>query len=84
MQILASASNVEIVAAVRNDGIISLVEGNGKKTNEYLFSYYADAMRKFEKSYDNKKIYVSIAKEMHAVELAAEEFGNGVKIIGKD
>lgn len=84
LQILASEKNVNLVAAVRNDGIISVVESNGKKTTDYLPLYYEAEIKEFEKQAANKKskYYIDIRKELFTSKLAAGEFGKGLKIIG--
>lgn len=65
MQILAGEDNIKVVAAVRNDGIITLVESNGKMTTEYLNLYYEDEIKRFIQ--DHKEIppkYIMKLKNM--------------------
>ena len=72
-----------MIAAVRNDGIISLVESNGTVTNEYLPIYYEKQINQYIK--EHAKEYgadISIKAEEYAVELAAREFGKGMVIYG--
>ena len=83
LQILAGDDNIKVIAAVRNDGIISLVESNGTVTNEYLPIYYEKQINQYIK--EHAKEYgadISIKAEEYAVELAAREFGKGMGIYG--
>lgn len=83
LQILAGDDNIKVIAAVRNDGIISLVESNGTVTNEYLPIYYEKQINQYIK--EHAKEYgadISIKAEEYAVELAAREFGKGMVIYG--
>lgn len=46
--LLVNEKEINIVAAVRNDGIITLVESNGKKSSNYLPLEYLDFKNKIE------------------------------------
>ena len=83
LQILAGEDNIKVVAAVRNDGIISLVESNGTVTNEYLPLYYERQINQFIEKHKNEYgAAINIKAEEYAVELAAREFGKGMIIYG--
>lgn len=83
LQILAGEDNIKVVAAVRNDGIISLVESNGTVTNEYLPIYYERQINQFIEKHKNEYgAAINIKAEEYAVELAAREFGKGMIIYG--
>lgn len=83
MQILAGKDNIKMIAAVTNNGIISLVESNGVTTSEYLYTYYENQINKFIAENATKYgIDVSMKAEEYAVELAAKEFGKGIMIYG--
>lgn len=83
LQILAGKDNIKMVAAVRNDGIISLVESNGTVTNEYLPLYYEEQINQFIEAHKNEYgTSINIKAEEYAVELAVREFGKGMIIYG--
>lgn len=83
LQILAGKDNIKMVAAVRNDGIISLVESNGTVINEYLPLYYEEQINQFIEAHKNEYgTSINIKAEEYTVELAAREFGKGMSIYG--
>lgn len=83
MQILAGADNIKVVAAVRNDGIITLVESNGRTTSEYLFTHYESQIKQFVTEHISQYgVDVNEMAEEYAVELAVKEFGRGMNIYG--
>ena len=43
VSLVANDPEINMIAAVRNDGIITLVKSNGKKTDEYLPLKYSDS-----------------------------------------
>ncbi len=47
--LLANDVEINVVAAVRNDGIITLVESNGRKTKEYLPLQYLEDINRIRK-----------------------------------
>lgn len=49
IELMANNKQISVVAAVRNDGIITLVESNGIHTNEYLMLKYENQIKEFAK-----------------------------------
>lgn len=84
--ILANEKGINVVAAVRNDGIITLVESNGKKTSSYLpleYLEYANELREKMMSQDGS--ISDIKLELMLRDKAINEFASeGMKIYGSN
>ena len=84
--VIANDKEINIVVAVRNDGIITLVESNGLKTKNYLPSEYSEYANNIRKRMMVEKGYVSeIEVEIELRNRAIEEFAiGGIQIYGSD
>ena len=84
--LVANEDGINVVAAVRNDGIITLVESNGKKTTEYLPLKYLDYTNKIRKDMISQNGYIN-GKNLEIVlrDKAVKEFAKeGIKIYGSE
>ena len=54
--IIANDEEINVIAAIRNDGIITLAESNGLKTQEYLYLEYDDVKMKLMKQYNTNSL----------------------------
>ena len=84
--ILANECEINIVAAVRNDGIITLVETNGKKTSDYLPFEYLEYTNEIRKKMMEQAGYINDRElEINLRDKAIMEFSKGgMQIYGDD
>lgn len=77
--LIANDEPINIVAAVRNDGIITVVESNGRKSREYLYLTYSDTeeWKKFIKEMNASGKNTEIARELFMRDLAIRDFSKG-------
>lgn len=82
--IMANETEIQIVAAVRNDGVISLVESNGNKTKKYIYLYYEDLTKQLrEESIKKHGVIAHVEVELKLVEQTIKDFAKGdMKIYG--
>lgn len=84
--LLANDVEINVVAAVRNDGIITLVESNGEKTTAYLPLEYAAYANKIREQMMLQNGCISSRRlEIALRDKAINEFAKeGMKIYGSD
>ena len=74
---------LKIVAAVRNDGIITLVETNGKHSNEFMTLRYDEQITQYRQERYGDRVPLemiqqyNIDKEVYTRNLAIKEFAKG-------
>jgi len=87
VEIMANNNQIKLVAAVRNDGIISVIESNGKHTTEYLPLRYDNEVIKYRDGKYGKYVPIEsthkymLEKEQLLINLTIEEFAEGGMII---
>lgn len=83
--LMVNETEINIVAAVRNDGIITLVESNGMKNSAYLPLEYEELRKKTEMDMLDKDGYIDPWKvEIALRDKAIKEYAkNGMKTYGE-
>jgi len=83
---MANDIEINIVAALRNDGIVTLVESNGKKTSEYLPFEYLQYTNEVHKEMIGYTGYINEKElEIRLRNKAMEEFSKeGMYVYGND
>lgn len=86
VQILANDKEIKMVAAVRNDGIITVVETNGVKTSKYLPLEYIEYTNEIRSRMLKEQGYIDdVAVEIELRNRAIVEFAEGgMKIYGSE
>lgn len=79
--LLANDEQIKIIAAVRNDGIITLVESNGNKSEEYIYSEFEEERSRKRKELEEKGYCDHIALETYTRDIAIKKYGKGGMII---
>lgn len=83
IELMANNEQIISIAAVRNDGIISIVKSNGKHTSDYLPLRYEKELTEYRLKKYGKKIPMekyaeySLDSELFLRNLAIEEFSDG-------
>lgn len=86
VELMMTEQQLPIVASVRNDGIIYLVESNGKHCNEVPYIRYEKEAEEFMQNYGDKSDIgkYSFDKEIFYRDLVINEFSKeGMKIYGE-
>lgn len=86
VELMMSEQQLPIVASVRNDGIIYLVENNGKHCNEIPYIRYEKEAQEFMQNYGDKSDIgkYSLDKEIFYRDLVIKEFSReGMKVYGE-
>lgn len=85
VSLMANDKEINMVAAVRNDGIITVVESNGLKTRDYLPLRYEAYKKELEKQFIDKFGFVEVENiEIALRDKAIEEFAkNGMRTYGE-
>lgn len=86
VELMMTEQQLPIVASVRNDGIIYLVESNGKHCNEVPYIRYEKEAEEFMQNYGDKSDIgkYSLDKEIFYRNLVIQEFSKeGMKIYGE-
>lgn len=85
ISLMANDREINMVAAVRNDGIITVVESNGLKTRDYLPLRYEAYKKELEKQFIDKFGFVEVENiEIALRDKAIEEFAkNGMRTYGE-
>lgn len=83
--LMVNETEINVVAAVRNDGIITLVESNGMKNSAYLPLEYEELRKKTEMDMLDKDGYIDPWKvEIALRDKAIKEYAkNGMKTYGE-
>lgn len=80
VELMVSNRQLPVVAAVRNDGIITVIESNGKHTSDFLPLRYDEQRTKYKEEKYGKKVpedkacEYSLEIELYTRNLAIEEF----------
>ena len=82
---MVNETEINVVAAVRNDGIITLVESNGMKNSAYLPLEYEELRKKIEMDMLDRDGYIDPWKvEIALRDKAIKEYAkNGMKTYGE-
>jgi len=82
--LMANENAINVVAAIRNDGIITLVESNGKKTSEYLPLEYLQDKIRIQKYMTSEKGYFDTTEvEIELRDIAIKDYAReGMKVYG--
>ncbi len=87
IELMANNEQIIAIAAVRNDGIISVVKSNGKHTTDFLPLRYDEELSEYRLKKYGKRVPMekyaeySLASELFLRSLAIEEFSDGGMII---
>lgn len=83
--LMVNETEINVVAAVRNDGILTLVESNGMKNSAYLPLEYEELRKKIEMDMLDKDGYIDPWKvEIALRDKAIKEYAkNGMKTYGE-
>ena len=83
--LMVNETEINVVAAVRNDGIITLVESNGMKNSAYLPLEYEELRKKIEMDMLDRDGYIDPWKvEIALRDKAIKEYAkNGMKTYGE-
>lgn len=84
--LLVNETEINVVAAVRNDGIITLVESNGLKNSAYLPLEYQNIQKQIEKKMMDEKGYIDPWEvEIKLRDKAIEKYvKNGMRVYGEE
>lgn len=83
VELMANNVQLEIVAAVRNDGIITLTETNGKHCNDFMSLRYDEQRAQYRQEHygdrvpHDKHYKYGIEIEIFTRDLAIQEFAKG-------
>lgn len=82
VELIANNKQIKMVAAVRNDGIISYVTSNGKHTNEYLILRYEKEWKEYiqnkrKEGEATKNVIHEIERELFYRDLVINDFCEG-------
>lgn len=83
LELMIGNEQLKIVAAVRNDGIITLVETNGKHSNEFMTLRYDEQITQYRQERYGDRVPLemiqqyNIDKEVYTRNLAIKEFAKG-------